>query len=258
MMLRPVAAGPTEIASLHSLPTWVQPIRARGSFLGRLTDADRPAEKRGCSPADRGGLREGIAKGMREGLRRLDAPDRGSVRGLHPRPCSSGSLREIVDDLLPGTRPYPHNQVFFETESPWALFIEDGACGTDAHCLRVLSEKMQTEAIRAVLSPGGDVTPWPAVMFEHYRCGAVTRSIAAANDGGRWVWYASGTPLTVENVTNYDKRVIRTRFTPNGLLEVLSFFGIVPNAPGFYRSHYCRCARAPSMSPGAATGVELA
>jgi hypothetical protein len=47
------------------------------------------------------------------------------------------------------------------------------------------------------------------------------RSIAAANDGGEWVFETTGTPLPFERADQYTRRRKSERFTPELLYEYL-------------------------------------
>lgn len=49
----------------------------------------------------------------------------------------------------------------------------------------------------------------------------VERSIAAANDGGRWVFETSGTPYDFENLAAYQERLKKRRFTSEMLHDYL-------------------------------------
>jgi hypothetical protein len=50
--------------------------------------------------------------------------------------------------------------------------------------------------------------------------------MAAANDGGKWVFYASGTPQPFEEPERYKERRIRARFTDEMLERYCAALGI--------------------------------
>jgi hypothetical protein len=52
------------------------------------------------------------------------------------------------------------------------------------------------------------------------------RSIAAVNDGGRWVFHQSGTPYAFEDISRYDERRKRDRFTSDMIAAYLRNLGI--------------------------------
>jgi uncharacterized protein YycO len=52
------------------------------------------------------------------------------------------------------------------------------------------------------------------------------RSIAAANDSGRWVFETSGAPFDFEDVTQYSSRMKSRRFTAPLLYNYLRQLGV--------------------------------
>lgn len=67
------------------------------------------------------------------------------------------------------------------------------------------------------------------------RCSALTvsprwgMSIAAANDGGRWVFETSGTPFAFEDLSAYANRLKKRRLTAEMLLDYLRALGVPVN-----------------------------
>ena len=60
------------------------------------------------------------------------------------------------------------------------------------------------------------------------------RSISAANDGGRWVFSATGTVRPYENIAQYDAPRVRDRFTPEMLEKYCVALGIKLFDADFY------------------------
>ena len=52
------------------------------------------------------------------------------------------------------------------------------------------------------------------------------RSIAAANDGGRWVFEASGTPFSFEDESAYGARRKSERLTSGMVMDYLAGLGV--------------------------------
>ena len=60
------------------------------------------------------------------------------------------------------------------------------------------------------------------------------RSLAAANDGGRWVFDQFGEPFPFEKLEQYQARRLRDRFTFDMLQEYLHHLGLSPFEESFY------------------------
>src|SRR6185503_4911179 len=60
------------------------------------------------------------------------------------------------------------------------------------------------------------------------------RALGASNDGGRWVFDASGEPFPFEKLEQYQARRVRDRFTFDMLKEYLHHLGLSPFEEGFY------------------------
>jgi hypothetical protein len=60
------------------------------------------------------------------------------------------------------------------------------------------------------------------------------RSLGAVNDGGRWVFEASGEPFPFEKPERYQARRVRDRFTFDMLKEYLHHLGLSPFEESFY------------------------
>ncbi|MBN1204748.1 MAG: hypothetical protein JXB05_07470 [Myxococcaceae bacterium] len=60
------------------------------------------------------------------------------------------------------------------------------------------------------------------------------RALAAANDGGRWVFEQFGEPFPFEKVEQYQARKVRDRFTFEMLKDYLRHLGLSPFEEDFY------------------------
>ena len=113
--------------------------------------------------------------------------------------------------------------------------------------MSVLSERLGAIAMRVCCTPPG--AKWPATIWEVYapqHLGGTTpngyrRSIAAANDGGRWVFFESGAPYPFEKADHYALPRKRDRFTRELLIEYLGQFRLHPHSltPSTEASHQC-------------------
>ena len=85
----------------------------------------------------------------------------------------------------------------------------------------------------------GDKGRYGAVMLTVYGPNQVTgpkylRVLAAMNDGGRWVFEASGEPFPFEKLEHYQARRVRDRFTFDMLKDYLHHLGLSPFDEHFY------------------------
>lgn len=143
----------------------------------------------------------------------------------------SGPLEDCLSMLEP-LSPAPTKEMFFATTFGWMVYFSNGARGSDPSLpMMQLSRALGVTALRACATPAG--ARFPAVMLEVYdtpQAGATEdgyrRSIAAANDGGNWVFDQSGTPFAFEDVARYGARIKRDRFTPDMLANYLGRLGI--------------------------------
>ncbi|WP_407341988.1 hypothetical protein [Pengzhenrongella phosphoraccumulans] len=122
----------------------------------------------------------------------------------------------------------------------WSVLLNNGLLGTDVGVLpSYAARELACRAIRAVSV--GDEATYPARILEIYGPGgepplALERSIAAANDGGRWLFETSGTPLPFEDQDAYSRRSKASRFTPEMINSYLRALGVpidrAPDWPG--------------------------
>lgn len=74
-------------------------------------------------------------------------------------------------------------------------------------------------------------TQYEARIVDVHSRGATTRSIACADDGGRWTFDVAGVPLPVEKDFDYSARRKRDRFTRENLAALLQSIGARPVTP---------------------------
>lgn len=96
-----------------------------------------------------------------------------------------------------------------------------------------VSRSESFESLCRYLTPGRQLSrrtlvPWqelfdPSAVEHTLRC---RRSIAAADDGGRWVFSQFGEPFDFERPEVYDRPRIRDGFTPTMLEEFLGVLGV--------------------------------
>ena len=112
----------------------------------------------------------------------------------------------------------------------WSLLLNNTPLGTDVGVIPSLAAReLGCRAIRAVST--GDHQLYPARIIEIYGPEgspplAIERSIAAANDGGRWVFETSGEPLPFEDLDAYRQRIKARRLTHTMVIDYLRALGV--------------------------------
>lgn len=143
----------------------------------------------------------------------------------------SGPLEECFSMLEP-LSPAPTKELFISTTFGWTVFFQNGTRGSDPFLpMLQLSKALGVTALRACVTP--TTAPYPGVILEVYdtpQAGGneygYRRSIAAANDGGRWVFEQTGAAYSFEDISKYGARKKCDRFTPDMLVSYLESFGI--------------------------------
>lgn len=142
-----------------------------------------------------------------------------------------GSLDDQFSALLPLSIG-KNRALILPTNSNWTAFFRNGIQGSDpASAMPELTRKLQARAMRLCITRKPQ--KFPAVIWEVYEpdflCPLGTntrRSIAAVNDGGRWVFEQYGEPFDFETTERYTLPRKRDRFDDKLLLEYISHFGI--------------------------------
>jgi hypothetical protein len=156
------------------------------------------------------------------------------------------SLTESLFRLEPLTMP-PRKKLLMQTVSVWTAYFDNGATGGDPEsAVGYLAEVLKCRALavacvpHTLLSERKDAKgTYGAVQFQLFAPERreflnYERSISAANDGGRWVFNATGTVQPFEKTTNYEAPRIRNRFTPEMLEEYCAALEINLFAADFY------------------------
>jgi hypothetical protein len=137
------------------------------------------------------------------------------------------SLAEAFDSLLPLANS-KMRRLFVQTRSNWVAFFQNGIQGSDPFpTMSYLAHQMGVPAMRVCCTD--ESAKYQATIWEVYSPGSplgLRRSIAAANDGGKWVFEESGDRYPFELTDRYQLPRKRDRFTPDMLRQYLAHFGI--------------------------------
>jgi len=163
-----------------------------------------------------------------------------------------GDLEIVLRNLLPLTTPIPCRFAFVPTQGAWTAYFDNGAQGTDSTgIVSVLSKKLNCSGLRVVFvsdtmlsRPSAETKGrFGATILEAYGSdGNSTRSIFAANDGGKWQFGQMGAAFPFEEMTKYDSKKIKDRFTGEMLESYLKNFGIAAFDEKFYAPKHSKPA----------------
>ena len=143
----------------------------------------------------------------------------------------SGTLADVFSTLAPLT--IAKNRILLlPTTGPWTAVFANGINGSDpGPIMSAMSRELTVRAMRLCIA--ARKATYPAVIWEVYDAAGtehqisnIRRSIAAANDGGRWVFETSGEPFPFEHLSRYEARLKRDRFDEDLLRTYLAKFGI--------------------------------
>lgn len=145
-------------------------------------------------------------------------------------PASWTSFDEVVTELtpVPGLSRYA---VVPMPSDRWSLLLNNATRGTDVGVVPSLAARqLECRGIRAVCVED-DEPGYPARILEVFGPDGEPpllsrRSIAAANDGGKWVFETTGEPYPFERVEEYEQRRKADRFTCRMLYDYLRELGV--------------------------------
>src|SRR6185436_3874553 len=152
---------------------------------------------------------------------------------------ASGTLRQLLRYLEPLTT-MGSRELVCETPSSWTAYFDNTCRGGDPSTpVSYLARQLRCRGV-AVHCVSATLGTRPekhkkgtfgSVQFalfapEQREFLNYERSMAAANDGGKWVFYASGTPQPFEEPERYKERRIRARFTDEMLERYCAALGI--------------------------------
>ncbi len=144
----------------------------------------------------------------------------------------TSSLGDAFESLLP-LASSKMRRLFVATRSDWVACFQNGIQGSDPFpAMSYLATRIGVLAMRVCST--ADKAKYPAVIWEVYAPESLggkpplgyRRSIAAMNDGGRWIFEESGERFSFEQVERYEEGRKPDRFTREMLRDYLREFGI--------------------------------
>ena len=147
----------------------------------------------------------------------------------------AGPLETLLD-LLPPLTMGMRKALFIPGPAGWTGFFREGLKGSDPFMpMWHLARRNEMLAMRVCCHTS---KPYPGTIWEVYAPPSLggdkssrRRSIAASNDGGRWVFEESGERYPFEDADRYAGKIKRTRFTGEMLEQYLAQFGTAPLEP---------------------------
>jgi len=173
-------------------------------------------------------------------------------------------LDESLRRLLPLSSSIRDRFLFVSTKGHWVAFFDNWWRGTDAAApMCFLAGKLKCKGLRVVAVPHtmpAEVAKetqgeYGASILEVYDdTGNASRTIYAANDGGKWEFGQSGVPLPFEVLDVYRARRIQDRFNHERMDMYLREMGLrafdetfyLPSASLIRKEGVCRTPGVPS------------
>ena len=169
-----------------------------------------------------------------------------SVAGDVTGNAVSGQLEQLLASLDPLTHP-PTKDLLVGTRSNWTAFFDNSTQGADAASpMSYAARELSCRALAVTCVPntldeifGRTKGSYGAVQFELFGPSDTgflnyERSIAATNDGGKWIFVASGREQPFEEPEKYKSKKVSDRFTPDMLERYAKALGIDLFEPQFY------------------------
>ncbi|HEX6352916.1 hypothetical protein [Actinophytocola sp.] len=154
------------------------------------------------------------------------------VAGLGTGWVASTPEWQSLDDVLPALAPASiMSRYACVAIDGWTLVMNNTPLGTDVGVLPSLAAReLNCRGIRAARVDAGEAG-YPARILEVYGPDgqpplALERTVAAADDGGRWVFETSGTMFAFEDEAAYRRRTKASRFTGDMLHAYLLALGV--------------------------------
>ncbi len=142
---------------------------------------------------------------------------------------------------LPPLSAIARRSAFVPTTTGWTAYFASGILGSDPFpAMSELARRLSVLAMR-VCATQADVQ-YPATIWEVYGPPALggvpplgyLRSVACANDGGRWTFETSGNPFPFEQVARYALKIKRERFDRGLLCTYLAEWHLRPFDDDFF------------------------
>jgi hypothetical protein len=191
------------------------------------------------------GFLEADAATVADNWLRWRAEGRGTKNDIYHRKEIDGSLQEVLLSLTPLTQGR-RRWVLIPTKSNWTACFDNSWKGGDATpYLRALTNKFKYRGLRMLAEP----TTIRGANKEHGRWGGlimtiygpektdwlnVVRTLSLINEGGRWKFHQSGTPMPFEKLEQYQAKRTKERLTETLFREYLAALELHPFDEEFY------------------------
>jgi hypothetical protein len=152
----------------------------------------------------------------------------------------NADLRHALSSLPPLSMGMAR-QLFVPTRSGWTAFFRNGLLGSDpAPVVGLFARELNIMTMR-VCVPMRDGQAQGAIweVYAPPEQGgvlplAVRRAITCIKDGSRWMFEQQGAPFDFEDVSRFEAKLKRERFTPDLLREYLLKFELDAMSDDFY------------------------
>lgn len=172
---------------------------------------------------------------------------------------SAGEFPRALQSLVPLTSRAIPRRLWVE-HGEWTAYFDCNWTGSDPFPpTTTIAERLAVQNVIIAAVPdhlvrrGGihDGKRYGGVQFSLRESGILTRSVEAVNDGGRWVFDASGTEQLYEEPEQYAAKRVRDRFTSYMLERYCEAIGIRPFTVDAYGPTTCLLQDSGPLPPGA-------
>ncbi|HWA77575.1 MAG TPA: hypothetical protein VG937_34800 [Polyangiaceae bacterium] len=160
--------------------------------------------------------------------------------GRAPIESTRTSLESTFTALAPLSAEL-RRAAFVPTKSAWTAYFASGLLGSDPFpVMSHLAQHLQVRAMRVCSTT--ERAHWPATIWEVYAPESLggslplgyLRSVACANDGGRWTFETSGQPFPFERLERYTAKRKKDCFDRQLLIDYLQRLGLRPFDADFF------------------------
>ncbi|MGC5246059.1 hypothetical protein ACPXB3_03890 [Gordonia sp. DT219] len=155
-----------------------------------------------------------------------------------------GGLGAMLTQVEPLVRGYTPPELLVPTHSTeWTAYFAGGFSGADEASIGGLARRLPCEAVLFMMVPEREVSRPKQpnggrsilLIADHdTEWLNYARSVGVGQDGNRWSFEQQGEPLPFEDVSEYQKRRVKDRFTEDMLVGFAANLGLYPTDEQFY------------------------
>ncbi|QTI66728.1 hypothetical protein [Gordonia polyisoprenivorans] len=155
-----------------------------------------------------------------------------------------GGLSAMLTHVEPLVRGYTPPELLVPTRNTeWTAYFAGGFSGADEAPIGGLARRLPCEAVSFMMVPEREVSRPKQpnggrsilLIADHdTEWLNYARSVGVGQDGNRWTFEQQGDPLPFEDVSAYQRRRVKDRFTEEMLVDYAANLGLYPMDEQFY------------------------